>query len=120
MELLIGERALIARLTFPDEGSFVASPRCKMPVQTVVRDVELATHEPFRVRRRPLQNRVPLLKPMKLLRHSCPKVFRVSTRLRTQPLQFRHRFDMGFLREGCRRRKQPVFLLQGFDVGRGC
>src|SRR5437773_6783774 len=63
MELLKGERALIAWLTFPDEGSFVASPRCQMPVQTVVRDVELATHEPLRVRRRPLQNRVPLLKP---------------------------------------------------------
>src|SRR6266498_5225747 len=119
MELLISECALVARLTFPDQGGFIASPGIQMPVETVVGDIDLAANKPLSMWRLPLQHSVPPLKPMELLRHAGPKLFRVSARLRAQLFQLLHRLDVGLLRKGCRRRENAILLLQRFDVCSG-
>jgi len=48
VELLVGIGADVARFTFPDDGLFVAA-RGEMPVEAVVRSVDLPAHEPLRV-----------------------------------------------------------------------
>ena len=73
VQLLISERARLAGFTFPDQRGFVASPGGEMPVETVVRDIDLAADKPLGVRWVPLQNRVPLLEPVKLLRPCAPR-----------------------------------------------
>ncbi len=55
MQLLIGERADVARLAFPDDGGLVAAPGGEMAVEAVVREVELAADEPLRPRARPIR-----------------------------------------------------------------
>src|SRR6266850_8407919 len=120
MELLIRECPCIAGLAFPDKRSFVASPGRDVPVQTVVRNIQLATTKPLRMRRVPLQNRVPLLKPVELLSHPGPETFRVRVCLSTQLVQFGHRFDMRLLGKWFRRREEALLLLEGFDVSGDC
>ena len=56
----------VAGLAFPNQRRFVASPGCQMPIETVVRNIDLAADKPLSVRRRPVQNRVPFLEPMQL------------------------------------------------------
>lgn len=120
MELLISEGALIARLTFPDQCGLIASPGSQVPVETVVRDIDLAANEPFSMRRLPLQNHVPLLEPVKLLlRKAPPKRLRVSARFRAQPFRLLHSLDVGLLGKSRRRRKDSIFSLEGFDVCSG-
>src|SRR5213082_3568496 len=69
VQLLIGERARVARLAFPDNRGLVAPPRLKMTVETVVRNIRLASDEPLRVWQVPLQHRLPPLEPVKFFRH---------------------------------------------------
>lgn len=82
-----------------------------MSIEAVVRNIDLAADKPLGVRRLPIEDRVPLLEPMKLLRHARPKRFRVGARLRAQALQFFNRLDVRLLRKCERRRKEPTFLL---------
>jgi hypothetical protein len=66
-----------------------------MSIETVVRDIDLATTEPFSVWRFPLKNRIPFLEPMKLLfSESGPEGFRVVAGLLAQLLEFLHRLDV--------------------------
>src|SRR5258705_6811852 len=109
MELLIRECPYIARLAFPDKRSLVASPGGNVPVQTVVRNIQLATTKPLRMRRVPFQNRVPLLKPMKLLSHARPESLRIAVSFGTQLLQFGDRFDMGALGKSWAWLKNSIF-----------
>src|ERR1044071_4226385 len=53
VELLIGERALVARFAFPDNGGLVAPPGLKMTVKAVIGNIRLASDEPFGVRQVP-------------------------------------------------------------------
>ena len=95
VQLLIGVRTSVARFTFPNQCSLVSTPRRKMSIETVVRDIDLATTEPFRVWRFPLKNRIPFLEPMKLLfSESGPEGFRVVAGLLAQLLEFLHRLDV--------------------------
>ena len=96
MKLLVSERSLFAGLAFPNKRSLVATPGLKMSIETVVRDIDLAADKPLGVWRMPVQNRVPLLKPMKLFSHARPEACRVSTRFDAQTLELLHRVDMGF------------------------
>src|SRR5258708_5602097 len=112
MELLIRKCPYIPGFAFPDKRSFVSSPAGDVPVQTVVRNIQLATTKPLRMRCVPLQNRVPLLEPVKLLGHACPESLRVSARFGTQLLQFGHRFDMGPLGKSWRWLKDSIFPLK--------
>src|SRR5215213_158572 len=86
VQLLISERARLARFAFPDESSLVTSPGGEMTIETVVRDVDLAATEPLRVRRIPLQHRIPLFEPVQLFGHPRPERFRIRSRLGAQAL----------------------------------
>jgi hypothetical protein len=48
-----------------------------MPIDTVVARVDLATNEPLRVGRFPLQDIIPPAKPAQLASRAAPKAFRV-------------------------------------------
>src|SRR5208282_1913340 len=47
VQLLIRQRYLLARLPFPDQGGLVPRGSCQVPVQTVLRNIELAANEPL-------------------------------------------------------------------------
>jgi hypothetical protein len=95
VQLLIRQRASIAGLALPNQGCLVAPPCRQVTIETVIRDVDLATGKPLSVRRRPLQNSVPLLEPVKLaLSKTRPEGFQVRRGFRAQRLQLRHRFDV--------------------------
>ena len=47
VQLLIGEGARVTRLAFPNQRSFVPSPRRQMAIETVVTDIDLSADEPF-------------------------------------------------------------------------
>ena len=51
MQLLVGERALVARFAFPDDCRLVSARPAQMPIETILRDVEFAADEPLRERR---------------------------------------------------------------------
>src|SRR5204862_3818943 len=72
VQVPVGERAAIAGLALPDQRRFVAARRVDVPVEAVVRDVELAAKKPFRVRRLPLADRLPALEPAELSRSFGP------------------------------------------------
>jgi hypothetical protein len=110
VQLLISERARFARFAFPDERCFVASPGVEMTVETVVGDVDLAAAEPLRMRRIPLQHRVPLFEPVQLFRHARPERFRIRTGFGAKLLEFLHRLDVRVLGKRGRRREDPFFL----------
>src|ERR1700730_7896638 len=61
MKLLISKGALVAWLAFPKEGGLVTATGAEMPIETVVRDIDLAARKPLRMRRLPLEHPVPLL-----------------------------------------------------------
>ncbi len=90
-----------------------------MPVQTVVRNIQLATTKPLRMWCLPSQNRVPLLEPVKLFRHARPESLGIDARLGTQLFQFGHRFDMSALGKSRRWLKDSIFPLKGFNVCSG-
>ena len=66
LTLEVGERqrpALVGRLPLPVVGDLVAEARLDVPVDAVVRDVELAAEVPLRVRELPLEELVEGLEP---------------------------------------------------------
>jgi hypothetical protein len=46
-QIAVGERALVARLTLPDDRRLVAPPRKNLAIDAVVGEVRLAADEPF-------------------------------------------------------------------------
>src|SRR5258706_16151738 len=67
------------------------------PRSTLFPYTTLFRSEPFSMRRVPLQNCVPLLKPVQLaFRQTRPKGLGVSARFRAQGFQLGHRFDVRF------------------------
>ena len=77
-QLLIGQRADFAGFAFPDEGGFIFAPGGDVPVETVMREVELAADEPFRPRDVPLENLLPWLEPVELASRCRPRRFGVA------------------------------------------
>ena len=69
----IGEHALVAWLSFPDNGGFVLSPAFYVPIETIVRGVELPADKPFGPGRIPFQHLFPRLEPFQLLGGFGPK-----------------------------------------------
>src|SRR5438874_9023509 len=80
MQLLIGERALVAGFAFPDYCGLVATRPCEMTVETILRDVKLSAHEPFREGRLPFENLLPWRAPGQFLRFARPELGRPSDR----------------------------------------
>src|SRR5204863_353084 len=65
-QLLVGQRADLAGLAFPDEGGLVLAPCRDVTIQTIVGKINLAPIEPFRPGNVPLEHLVPRLKPVQL------------------------------------------------------
>src|ERR1700759_2108293 len=59
VEIEVGQRPAIARLTFPDEGGFVAARTLQMTVETVGAGVDPAADKPLRMRRLPVEHTIP-------------------------------------------------------------
>jgi len=72
------------------------------------------------MRRRPLQNRVPLFEPVQLRRHARPEAFGIRARFGRATFPIQLRFDVGVLGKLGRRRKNPILALQRFNVCGGC
>ena len=66
VQFLKSDLAFVARLTLPEDGNLVFAGRLQVPVQAVVRGVDLAADEPFDKRRVPFKNVRPLLEPGQL------------------------------------------------------
>ncbi len=73
VQLRVGDRARLARLAFPDDRRLVLGRSAQMPVEAVLRDVELAADEPFRERRLPLERLLGLLPPVEILGQVAPE-----------------------------------------------
>ena len=113
IEFEVGQRAAIAGLAFPDEGGLVAPRTADMAVETVDARVDASADEPFRVRRLPVEHRIPRAGPFELRREPRPKAFRIALRLVVDPLVVDDR-----LRAECRRRrKRAVFAQQVAEFG---
>ena len=80
MQLLIGERALVPGFAFPNDRSFVSTRPGEMPVQTIFRNVQFPTHEPFRERRFPFEDLFPWRAPDQLLCFARPELGRLPDR----------------------------------------
>src|SRR5689334_6198284 len=80
MQLLIGERALVAGFAFPNYCGLIPTRPGEMPVQTIFRNVQFPANEPFRERRLPFEDLLPRLAPDQLLRFARPKLGRLPNR----------------------------------------
>ena len=73
IQVLIGEHARVTRLTFPDEGCFIATSSLAMAIDAIVGSVKLTPHKPFRPGRIPFEHAVPPLEPIQSIRSTGPK-----------------------------------------------
>ena len=81
VQLLVGKNADFARLTLPDDCSFVLAPGLNVPVEAVVGKINLSAHEPFGPRTIPVQDLIPLLEPVQLTRDARPELVGIFDRL---------------------------------------
>ena len=80
MQLLIGERALVAGFAFPNYCRLVPARPFEMPVQAIFGNVQFPAHEPFRERRLPFEDLLPRRTPDQLLRFARPELGRLADR----------------------------------------
>src|SRR5207249_5436569 len=90
VEIEIGQRAAIARLTLPDERRLVASRPADVAIEAVRARVDRPADEPFRVRRLPVEHRGPWPEPLELAGESGPERFGIALRLRVDAFVARH------------------------------
>src|SRR6185503_10679369 len=109
VELLVGQRPLLAGLAFPQDRRLVAPCGGEMAVEAVVSHVRLRADEPFRERQLPVEDLLPGLEPVELLGEVLPE-FQPVLRL----VDLRVLRD-GVLHELLRRREGAVFLEQRFQ-----
>src|SRR5262245_22268260 len=112
MELLVGEGPRVARFALPDDGGLVLAPCRKVPVEAVVRDVDLSSDEPFGEGLVPFQNLFPFLEPVKLAGDLRPESFGVFDRTFVDSVVIFAAFDVGAGAEARRRHEYAVFLEQ--------
>src|SRR5262249_14385955 len=116
MQLLIGERALVTGLAFPNYCRFVATRSNQMPVQAVFGNVEFPPHEPFRERRLPFDTLLPWPAPNQLLRFARPELARLPDRFPIHPPILSQALDSRFTAETRRRLENALFDQVRFDV----
>ena len=112
VEIPIGERASVARLTFPDERSFVAASGRDMTVETVGAHVELPADEPLRVGRIPGEHLVPGLHPLELTGHPGPESLEILVRFVVE----RHVTHVSLFPKGLGRGELPPLLKQSLNL----
>ena len=63
MKLLIGKRAFFAGFTLPQNRGLVPAMAGQMPIQAVLANIQFSADEPFRERRLPIENFLPVRSP---------------------------------------------------------
>src|SRR6516162_2954653 len=116
MQLLIGERALVAGLTFPNYCRLIPTRPCEMTVQTIFRNVQFSADKPFRERRFPFDNLLPWPAPNQLLRFARPELGRLPDRFPIHPPILSEALDARFTAETRRRLENALFDQVRFDV----
>src|SRR5205085_5364321 len=104
VELLVGQRAGVARLAFPEDRGLVLAPTEEVPVETVEGGVDLAAREPLGERGLPDQGLLPRLEPGEmLLGHAGPELLGRAGGLGVEFLVLGEGLDVGLAAEGRRR-----------------
>ena len=88
-----------------------------MAVQTVIGKVDLATDKPFRPWSLPLENFVPLCKPVEFFGNFGPEFFRVFYGFLVNAFVVLQALDVGVLAELLRAFKFALFLQYRVDIG---
>ena len=112
IEIEVGQRAVLARLAFPDDGRLVAPWSARVAIDAVHARVQLPVGEPARVRRFPVEHLRERALPFELAGEACPEAFGVTRRF---VVHRRVPHDRGG-REGRRRVEMPVFAQQRVDL----
>ena len=99
MQLLVSERAFIARLALPENGGLVSIRPGQMAIEAILRDVQFPAREPFRERRLPFQDFAPALLPDEFARLARPEFFRPRDRFAIHPPIFFQAADAGMFCE---------------------
>ncbi len=81
LQIEVRQRALVARLAFPDDRRLVTAAVPDMTVDAIDAGVDLSAHEPLRVRRLPVEDLRPRPRPFKLGGQARPIRFRIVRRL---------------------------------------
>ncbi len=115
VQLGVGQRALIPRLAFPDDGGLV-STGVEMSIQTVFRDVEPSTHEPLGERRVPFEHDAPRYAPLQLGGLLGPEGVRVLDGKFVKLIVILAGADPCPLRKFRRGREHAGFVEVGLDV----
>ena len=119
VELGVGEAANLAGLALPDERGFLGACAERVPVDTIVAEVDFAADEPLGPGQIPFKNLVPRLEPMQFFRHAGPEFFGIVDGLLVEGFIFGEALDMGLGRELGRWRKDAVFAQRGVDIAVG-
>jgi len=98
-QLLIGERSRIAGLAFPQDGCLVLAPGGYVPIQTVVRNIQLAADEPLGKWQLPIQHSIPGLEPAEFRGYVRPKFLGLLLGFFVDALIFSQAFDMSLVPE---------------------
>ena len=110
-QVLVRDRAGVARLAFPVERDLIAVPGFYVAVEAVVRDVELPADEPFGERKLPFEDGLPLLRPVELQRLRGPEPLPVAFGL---VVDRRVGVERGLAKVG-RWRERAAFIQQSFE-----
>ena len=116
MQLLIRDRALVARLPFPKDGGLVAPASFQMSVETIFRNIQFPPNEPFREWRAPGKNFCPGRLPFQLARFFRPELRRIRDLFAIQLLILGQTLDLSFLGKCFRRLENARFDQVRFDV----
>src|SRR5437660_3320869 len=120
MQLLVGQCPDFAGLALPDDGGFILARGCDVPIETVVRKIELASDEPLRPGAIPFEDFVPLLEPVQLTGDESPEFFGIINRFFVEALVLGQALDVRLLAE-LRGTLELALLLQNrIDVGLDC
>jgi hypothetical protein len=86
VQIEIRQCPAIARLAFPDQRRLVASRTAEVAVEAVDADVDLTADEPLRVRGLPVEDTVPLPRPLELVRKPRPETLGIFFGVRVELL----------------------------------
>ena len=86
IQVEVGQRPPIARLTFPDDRRLVAPRSSDVTIDAIDARVERAADEPFRMRRLPLEHLRPLREPLQLVGEACPERLGIALGARVDAL----------------------------------
>ena len=116
VELLVGKNPLVARFSFPDDGSLVPAAVGQVAVHAVLTDVETGSGEPFRKGGLPLEDLLPALLPVQFPGLPRPEDGGLLDRLLVHPPVLCHAGNAGLLGEFLRGFEDSFFDEMAFNL----